>query len=252
MEGKSRLRISILQPGYLPWLGFFEQMYRTDVFVLYDDVQYDKDGWRNRNRIKGAGGALWLTVPVHVKLSDHPLISEVRIDNKTNWRKKHLLSLKMNYAKAPFFPDFIGIFEEAFSREWDYLVDIDVYFILKLSDCLGMGNKKIVRSSELNVEGDRIERLINICKIFDADIFYEGASGKNYLDSDYFSKKGVAIEYQDYVHPVYRQLYGDFIPYLSLVDLLFNHGDESLEILTSGNNAKMLSPPLEKGGEGGL
>jgi hypothetical protein len=228
------MRIGILQPGYLPWLGFFEQMYRTDVFVLYDDVQYDKEGWRNRNRIKGANGALWLTVPVHVKLSDHPLISEVRIDNKANWRKKHLMSLKMNYAKAPFFSKYIGIFEEAFSREWDYLVDIDMYFILKLSDCLGLGNKKIVRSSELNVEGDRIERLINICKMFDADVFYEGASGKDYLDSHYFSEQGITIEYQDYFHPVYKQLYGDFIPYLSLVDLLFNHGDESLAILTAG------------------
>ena len=233
------MRIGILQPGYLPWLGFFEQMYRTDVFVLYDDVQYDKEGWRNRNRIKGANGALWLTVPVHVKLSDRPLISEVRIDNKANWRKKHLMSLKMNYAKAPFFSKYIGIFEEAFSREWDYLVDIDMYFILKLSDCLGMGNRKIVRSSELNVEGDRIERLINICKMFDADIFYEGAAGKDYLDSDYFSKQGVTIEYQDYMHPVYKQLYGDFIPYLSLVDLLFNHGDESLAILTNEKSVEV-------------
>ncbi len=232
------MRIGILQPGYLPWLGFFEQMYLTDVFVLYDDVQYDKEGWRNRNRIKGANGALWLTVPVHVKLSDHPLISEVRIDNKVNWRKKHLMSLKMNYAKAPFFYRYIAIFEEAFSREWDYLVDIDMYFILKLSDCLGMGDKKIVCSSSLNVEGDRIERLAKICKMFEADVFYEGASGRNYIDNDSFAAQGIAIEYQDYKHPVYKQLYGDFIPYMSVVDLLFNHGDESLAILTNKKKDK--------------
>lgn len=229
------MKIGILQPGYLPWLGFFEQMFRTDVFVVYDDVQYDKEGWRNRNRIKGANGVLWLTIPVHVKLADHPLIHEVRIDNKTHWRKKHLMSLKMNYAKAPFFSKYIEIFEEAFSHEWDSLVDIDMYFILKLSECLGMGDKKIVRSSTLNVEGDRLERLVKVCKMFDADVFYEGAAGKNYIDSDYFSEHGVAIEYQDYKHPVYKQLYGDFVPYLSVVDLLFNHGDESLEIIKSGN-----------------
>jgi hypothetical protein len=226
------MRIGILQPGYLPWLGFFEQMSRTDVFVIYDDVQYDKEGWRNRNRIKGANGVLWLTVPVHVKLSDIPLISQVKIDNKPNWRKKHLMSLKMNYAKAPFFTKYIGIFEEAFSREWDHLVDIDMYFILKLSKCLGMGGKKIVRSSTLNVEGPRIERLVKICKMFEADIFYEGASGRNYIDNAHFEDHGIAIEYQDYKHPTYKQLYGDFIPYLSVVDLLFNYGDESLAILT--------------------
>ncbi len=234
MEEKSRVRIGILQPGYLPWLGFFEQMCSADVFVIYDDVQYDKEGWRNRNRIKGANGVLWLTVPVHVKLSDRPLISEVRIDNKANWRKKHLMSLKMNYAKAPFFKEYIRIFEEAYSRDWDLLVDIDMYFILKLSECLGMGDKKIVRSSSLNVDGDRIERLAKICKMFEADVFYEGASGKNYIDNASFAEQGIAIEYQDYKHPVYKQLYGDFIPHLSLVDLLFNHGDESLAILTAG------------------
>ncbi|MFO0753181.1 MAG: WbqC family protein, partial [Thermodesulfovibrionales bacterium] len=225
------MRIGILQPGYLPWLGFFEQMYRSEVFVLYDDVQYDKEGWRNRNRIKGANGVQWLTVPVHVKLSDRPLIHEVRIDSKSPWRKKHLQALRMNYAKAPFFSRYIGIFEEAYAREWECLVDIDLHFILQLSGCLGLGNRKIVRSSTLNAAGDRIERLVNICRMFGADTFYEGASGRNYLDSDYFAEQGIRIEYQDYRHPVYRQLYGDFVPYLSVVDLLFNHGDESLSIL---------------------
>jgi hypothetical protein len=238
------MKIGILQPGYLPWLGFFEQMYRADVFVIYDDVQYDKEGWRNRNRIKGSNGLVWLTVPVHAR-SDRPLpggnkegsnalINEIRIDNKVNWRKKHLMSLKMNYTKSSFFDRYIGIFEEAYSRDWDYLVDIDMYFILKLAECLGMADKKIVCSSSLNVEGDRIERLIKICKMFGADVFYEGAAGRNYIDSTQFAGHGITIEYQDYKHPVYKQLYGEFTPYLSIVDLLFNCGDESLEIIESG------------------
>jgi len=227
------MTVGILQPGYLPWLGFFEQMYKSDVFIIYDDVQYDKQGWRNRNRIKTVNDVQWLTVPVVVNFKESPLINEVRIDDKINWRKKHLLSIKQNYSKSPCYREYIGIFEDAYSREWEYLVDIDMFFIVKLAECLGMSNKKIVRSSTLNVNGDRIERLINICKIFKADTFYEGAAGRDYIDESYFAEHGIKVEYQDYKHPAYNQLYGNFIPCLSMIDLLFNHGKESLSILVN-------------------
>ena len=232
------MRIGILQPGYLPWLGFFEQMYKSDVFVIYDDVQYDKEGWRNRNRIKTANGIQWLTVPVMVRLETHPLVHEVKIDNKTNWRKKHLSSIRQNYSKAPYFKEYIAVFEEAYLKEWECLMDIDMYFILRLTECLGMENKKIVKSSTLNTTGDRIERLINICKLFNADTFYEGAAGRNYIDDADFAKHGIKVEYQDYKHPVYKQLHGDFVPYLSVIDLLFNHGKESLAILLNEKTAE--------------
>jgi hypothetical protein len=224
--------IGILQPGYLPWLGFFEQMSKSDVFIIYDDVQYDKEGWRNRNRIKTAKGIQWLTIPVLIKFEEHPLINEVKINNTVNWRKKHLSSIKQNYSKAPFFKEFFSLFEEAYSKEWEYLIDIDMYFVVRLVECFEMGDKRIIRSSTLNIEGDRIERLIKIYKLFNADIFYEGAAGKNYIDEKSFIEQGIRVEYQDYKHPTYHQLYGDFIPYLSVVDLLFNHGKESLSIIT--------------------
>lgn len=229
------MRIGILQPGYLPWLGFFEQMYKSDVFVIYEDVQYDKHGWRNRNRIKTANGVQWLTVPILVKFEEHPLISEVEVDNKQNWRKKHLSAIQQSYSKAPFYKEYAGIFEEAYSRDWEYLIDIDMYFITKLSECLGMGSKKTIRSSTLDATGDRVERLVNMCKMFKADTFYEGAAGRNYLDEKHFAGHGIRLEFQDYRHPVYNQLYGDFVPYLSVIDLLFNHGAESLAILTNRN-----------------
>jgi len=229
------MRIGILQPGYLPWLGFFEQMYKSDVFVIYEDVQYDKHGWRNRNRIKTANGVQWLTVPILVKFEEHPLISEVEVDNKQNWRKKHLSAIQQSYSKAPFYKEYADIFEEAYSRDWEYLIDIDMYFITKLSECLGMGSKKIIRSSTLDATGDRVERLVNICKMFKADTFYEGAAGRNYLDEKHFAGHGIRLEFQDYKHPIYNQLYGDFVPYLSVIDLLFNHGEESLAILTNRN-----------------
>jgi hypothetical protein len=225
------MRVGILQPGYLPWLGFFEQMHKSDVFIIYDDVQYDKESWRNRNRIKTANGVQWLTVPVQIEFNNHPLIKDVIIDNKTNWRKKHLFSIRQNYSKAPLFRKYIDIFENVYSREWEYLVDINMYFILKLSESLGIIQKKIIRSSMLNMSGGRTERLINICKLFNADTFYEGAAGKNYIDSTQFLRHGIKVEFQDYKHPLYKQLHGDFVPYLSVIDLLFNHGEESLAIL---------------------
>jgi len=226
------MKIGILQPGYLPWLGFFEQLYRSDVFVMYDDVQYDKQSWRNRNRIKTASGVQWITVPVLSKFRDAPCICDVRIDNKINWRKKHLRAIQLNYAKAPYYKKYIDIFEEAYLREWEYLVDVDLYFIEQLANCLGMNDKYIARSSSLNIQGDRLERLVQICQLFQADIFYEGAAGRNYVDEDYFRQHGISVQYQDYQHPVYSQLYGEFIPYLSVIDLLFNHGEDSLNILT--------------------
>lgn len=240
------MRIGILQPGYLPWLGFFEQMYKSDVFVVYDDVQYDKEGWRNRNRIKTANGVQWLTIPVLLRFDAHPLINEVKIDNKVNWRKKHLFSIRQSYSKAPYFKKYIEIFDEAFSREWDYLAEIDLHLILKLAECLGMGDKKIIRSTGTGIgkgigeegigkdnsgEGNKMERLVRICKLFEADTFYEGAAGRNYIDDNYFAGHGIKMEYQDYKHPVYKQLYGEFVPHMSVIDLLFNHGEESLSII---------------------
>ncbi len=222
----------ILQPGYLPWLGFFEQLLKSDVFVIYDDVQYDKNGWRNRNRIKTAQGVQWLTVPVSYEFGD--LVKDVRIDNKTNWRKKHLSSLKMSYARSPFLKDYAGIFEEGYGRDWELLIDLDMFFIERLAAALGITGKRIARSSELGIEGDKTGRLINICRHFGADVFYEGASGASYISPGDFERQGVTVQFQDFKHPAYPQPHGDFVPYMSVVDLLFNCGPESLSILTSG------------------
>jgi hypothetical protein len=231
--------IGILQPGYLPWLGFFEQMYRSDIFVLYDDVQYDKNGWRNRNRIKTTNGALWLTIPVKFKLNQAELICEVKIDNSQKWRKKHFVAIQQSYSKAPFFQNYLGIFQEAYSRDWDLLIDIDIYFIEKLAAALGIGNTKLVRSSSLGIQGERTERLIKICKAFGADTFYEGISGKNYIDEAEFLREGIKVRFQEYHHPEYQQMHGGFISYLSVVDLLFNHGEESLAILLNHTPEKV-------------
>jgi hypothetical protein len=222
--------VVILQPGYLPWLGFFDQMYQSDIFVIYDDVQFDKDGWRNRNRIKTAQGEQWLTVPVLTKGLDKPLINEILVNNAAKWQKKHLTSIRQSYSKAPFFAQYIDGFEEILTKEWKYLVDLDMAFIYRLAGWLGL-ERDIRFSSDMGIPGQSSERLVAMCAQLGAERFFEGAAGQDYLDVSLFKAQGIQVEYQDYQHPVYAQLHGEFIPYLSVIDLLFNHGPDSLNIL---------------------
>lgn len=215
-------------------LGFFEQMWRSDVFVLLDDVQYDKEGWRNRNRIKTAKGPQWLTVPVLTKGREGQKIYEVEINNGVDWRKKHLEAIRQNYSKAPFFKKYISLFEQAYALKWESLNDLNRWFISSLASLLGIWKVESIGSLTLGIKGDRIERLINLCHYFTADVFYEGAAGINYINEKVFSERGIKVEFQDYQHPVYPQLYGEFVSHLSVIDLLFNCGPESLKILTGG------------------
>lgn len=220
----------ILQPSYLPWLGCFAQLHQCDVFVFYDNVQFDKNGWRNRNRIKTSQGEQWLTVPALTSGRSQSLIREVEINNKLKWRKKHLASLRQNYAKAPFFADYFPLLEEVYEREWTQLMDLNIHLFQSLSRAMGL-EREFVLASDLDAQGDQTGRLVEICQKVGATRFYEGAAGKDYMDASQFERAGITLEYQDYHHPTYPQLHGPFIPYLSIVDLLFNCGPKSLEIL---------------------
>jgi len=231
------MRVVVLQPGYLPWLGFFDQMYKSDVFIIYDDVQYDKHGWRNRNRIKTAQGVQWLTIPVLIKKQDNPLIKEVLINNKVDWRRTHLKSIKQSYSRAPFFDTYFEIFEEIYSKEWKFLIDIDMAFISALMEKLGL-TTEIRFSSSLGITGKGTQRLVDICLHLGASEYLTGDAAEDYLDESLFRLNGIELQYHHYQHPVYNQLYGEFIPYLSVIDLLFNHGEESLDILTHKKLAK--------------
>ncbi len=207
----------ILQPGYLPWLGFFEQLAKSDVFVIYDDVYYDKHGWRNRNRIKTPQGAQWLTVPIRVDFRE-TIIRDVKIDNNQIWPKKHIKTVKQNYSSSLFFDRYFGAFEAIIGKKWEYLIDLDMELTYWLAEELDI-KRNIMFSSDLNVQGDRINRLIKICKKVGANKFYEGAAGKNYIGPTDFENEGIKVDFQEYVHPQYRQLHKEFIPYLSAIDL---------------------------------
>lgn len=227
--------IGILQPGYLPWLGFFSQMDTSFVFVLYDDVQFDKHGWRNRNRIKTPQGIQWLTVPVYHKGLTGQLIKDVEINNTECWSDKHIKSIRQNYSKAKFFKDNSDKIFECINKRRDSLLELDMELIMIFSSILGI-DKKLVLSSTLGIDGGRIDRLIKIIKHFGGNKFVEGKSGKAYIDEKVFNDNGIKLVYQYYHHPVYQQLYSEFIPYLSIIDLIFNCGPESLKILREGQN----------------
>lgn len=226
-------RAVILQPGYLPWLGFFEQMSRADVFVFLDDVQYTKNDWRNRNRIKTKDGTQWLTVPVSYEFGQK--IREVPINHSSPWVKKQIQALKSWYQRASCFDRYIGDLSTILEKRHALLVDLDIELTHWLMGQLGL-NARTVRSSELSVmTDDKQLRLIEICKALGCDCFYEGKAGQNYMDVELFNRHGVTVEYQDYAHPYYQQLWlkeQGFISHLSVVDLLFNHGPDSLAILT--------------------
>ena len=227
----NRKTVGILQPGYLPWLGFFEQLNHCDIFVLYDDVQFEKGSWRNRNRIKTANGIQWLTVPVLLKNKDFPLICDVRINSSINWQKKHIKSITQNYGKAPYFEAYAHDLFKILDRNWNFLLDLDLELINWLSQQLNISTPMRL-ASDLAVHGSSVQRLIDIIRAVDGNRFYEGSAGRNYIDTHVFEQVGISVTFQEYSHPSYPQLSGDFVSHLSVIDLLFNCGPESLNILT--------------------
>jgi hypothetical protein len=235
------MRLGALQPGYLPWLGFFDQMAHCDLFILYDDLPYAKDSWRNRNRVKTAEGWCWLTVPVVNRALGHKTIREIEVSEHGQWRRDHWRTIKNHYTRAPYFQDHAPFFASLYEKPWRFLVDLDLAIIFYLLQVLGV-NTKIILSSEAGLEAEHLRtklpgkdptaRVAFLCRQLGADSFLEGALGRTYIDPSRLEALGITLAFHDYQHPHYPQLFGRFIPYLSAIDLLFNHGPESLDILT--------------------
>lgn len=244
----------ILQPGYLPWLGFFEQVARADEFVFLDDVQYDKHGWRNRNRIKGpSGGPQWLTVPVRVSHLGRPLINAVEIDaTQERWIERHLNALRACYGPCRWFEWLFPNIERVLRRPERSLANLDIALIELLCQKLEL-RASFRRSSEMNISAARCERLVEICQRLSCGRYYSGAAATAYLDIEMFQQAGIEVEFQEYAHPVYPQRFGEFRSHLSVVDLMFNCGPASLDILTASTRqgawrAPGVSPQPVQGG----
>jgi len=223
--------LAVHQPQYMPWLGYFDKIDQADLFVLLDNVQFKKNEWQNRNRIKTAGGWQWITVPVLFKFPEK--ISEVRINNKVDWPRKHLNSLIVNYSKAPYFSQYRDFFEDVYKKKWERIVDINIHLIKHLSNILGI-KTKMIKASQLSLYDEQNERLIGLCKELEADTYLSGEGGRGYLDINKFTDAGIKVVFQNFQHPVYEQLYNKFEPNMSVIDLLFNNGDKSLNIIRGG------------------
>ena len=229
--------LSAHQAHYLPWLGYLDKIDRADIFVFLDDVQYEKNGWQNRNRIRTPRGWQWLTVPVHAHLSDRLL--EVQVMEK-EWQKNHSKSLKSSYGKAPHFSRLWDLLETLYEKEWRLLAELNWAFLEVLLRAFGIAQKRLVRSSSLHITTHATQRLVDLCKAFHADSYFSGDGAKAYLDLALFEKAGIQVTFQNFSHPVYPQLHqkgGNFIEGLSCMDLLFNCGEESLEVLRKARRA---------------
>ena len=219
----------ILQPSYLPWRGYFHQIQRADVFVFYDDVNYDKHGWRNRNRVKTPNGVQWLTIPVTALLGPlhHCPINEVRISGDRKWNTKHWKTLVMAYSKAPFFKQYAAKLEPYYHSEPSMLSEFTIALTRCLAQELGIKDTKFIRSSEIGGQRQKTERLIAILKEVGATHYLSGPSAKNYLDEPRFGEVGITLEYMRYEYPEYPQLYPPFDPAVSVLDLLFMTGPDA-------------------------
>ena len=226
-------KILISQSNYIPWKGYFNAISKVDVFVVYDEMQYTKRDWRNRNLIKTPNGSKWLTIPVEVKGKYLQKINETKISDK-NWNVSHLKLLKQNYRKAKFYKETIGWIEELYMKcNFQYLSEINVYFINEINRFLKI-NTEIKFSRDFFLDKDRNIRLINICKELNATDYFSGLAAKKYIEEKLFSEHNINIHYFNNTnYPKYQQLFGDFNHNLSILDLIFNTGLNSSNFINN-------------------
>ena len=230
-----------MQPTFLPWIGYFDLIAQVDTFVLYDDVQFAKQSWQTRNRIPTSNGITQLTVPLQNSPLD-TLIFDIKIDNSKPWQKKHLKSIFYNYQKAPFFKEIYTFMESFFDHRFEMLSDMHTHFIRSIAQKIGI-NTVILKSSELEVDkSNRVQRLIDICKKVDAEVYISTSGAYGYMQEEngnvQFTTNNMQLLYHNYQHPTYPTLFKDFTPYMCILDLLFMVGFEgALPIILQGRKS---------------
>ena len=237
------MKVAIHQPHYLPWLGYFAKWAAADLFVFLDTVQYEKNGWQNRNRIKTHDGPRWLTVPIHARLGT--TICDVTIDAGQPWRPRHFRAIDNAYAGAPSWPRHRDALQRFYEREWERLAPLAVESARWLAGALGVSIPTRLASELAIADGsppDATARLVAICRAVGADTYLAGRDGALYLDARQFASAGITVATQRYDHPTYAQRHGEFAPFLSALDLLLMHGDGALDILCGGSTWSPLSP----------
>ncbi len=229
--------VTIHQPQFMPWLGYFDKMDQADLFVLLDTVQYKKNEWQNRNRLKSAQGPQWLTVPVRFHFPAR--IDEVAVNDEAPWRHKHLQALRSNYGKARFWESEEDSLADLYGGREGLLRDVNGLTIDWLGSRLGIDTERRWASDLPVTEEDPTQRLVEICRHFGASAYLSGAEGRNYLDISSFTAAGIDVIFQEYVPTAYPQLFGDFESHLSALDIVLNCGPESPGILRAGRDTVM-------------
>ncbi len=220
------MRLAAHQPQYLPWLGFFDKMDRVDRFVLLDVVQYKKNEWQNRNRIRTVEGWHWLTVPVHYRF---PMtIQEVTLDDRGPWRRKHREALRIHYARSPHRAALMPALEALLDEPFENLSALNTRTVRLLAGLLGARSPISLASEIPGLPDGADERLIALCRHFGCAEYLAGAGGADYMDMQSYHRAGIRVLFQEFRHPVYRQAYPGFEPNLSAVDLLLNCGAGSI------------------------
>jgi len=217
--------VGIHQPNYLPYLGFFDKMIKSDIFIIYDDAQFNKSDFQHRNRIRIYHGSKWLTVPVEKK---HIPINEITVKNDVKmgglkWGDDHLKQIADNYKNSPYYNKYKDSLRKIYDHEYGLLVDLNMELIKFLMESFNI-NTKIVYSSEFGLTSKSTEKLVDLMNCVEGDVYLSGPAGKDYLDIQLFEDDSIDIVYQDFEHPVYQQQYDGFVSNLSALDMLLNMG----------------------------
>ena len=230
--------LSAHQPTYLSWLGLFHKIEVADLFVIYDDVEYSRYGWYNRNYILSKNGPIMLVVPINRRFSENLLHNEVNIDNSTNWSNKHIRTIQQCYSKSPHYDEYIDIVNEIFSVKYDYLFDLNIKILKFFLNALNI-KTKIIYSSQLKLKYSKSDRALDLAKKTNSTHILFGELGSNYADINKFKENKVIPIFQKYIHPIYNQFNSKkFFSKMSVIDLLFNYGKDSRKILLSNNYTK--------------
>jgi hypothetical protein len=224
--------VTIHQPNYLPYLGYFDKMAKADVLIIYDTAEFVKEMFYHRNKIKTKQGPLWLTVPVKYKSSERPSIQRLQIDNARNWQKKHWASIQQSYAKAPYYKEVFELLESVYNKEWLSVGELGTKLIKVIAEYLGIKTKVVLASDyPIDVNLSAENKLLAYVKAVGGNVYLSGKTGETYLNEQSFNDTGIELRFQYYTHPNYVQMHGEFVKNLCILDLLFNHGSESKKIL---------------------
>ena len=224
--------VSINQPAYLPWLGYFHRIAISDIHIVLDHVQFEKNSFVNRNKIRTKEGWCWLTVPLRTKgLFGNLEIDTLEISQDNKWCKKHWSSIVSNYSKAPHFKELAWVVDEIYSDSWRLFLEPIKEITSNILKALNI-KTPLLYSSQMSPVGKKDELVLNLCKEVGATTYISGPLGRGYLDEERFERNHIQLFFHDYIHPSYRQVFPGFEPYMSVIDLLFNCGTESLGIIS--------------------